>query len=273
MGRLLIFIDESGTMPLEKENNIFVAAGIGTFGNYPNFEEKKGYKSWLVSEIKKHTAIPFVSFINPTEEYKKKIKSQFDKIELMAQVTLHTTGRNKKYISPEGLERRNIIWIHTVNNCIGNVILNATVLQSIDELYIYIDQKTLKPTSLNLLLNQIERKIINMHNSLEKMMLENPNFISFIKSRLNWNKNTIKVQWSNEPESSKAVKGLELAHYLSYHFNKDFKKNNKNNSIQNYLTKAGYGYISCETTDLLLREINEDSIKDWEKNTRLKRPY
>ncbi|MBN1996395.1 hypothetical protein JW935_02500 [candidate division KSB1 bacterium] len=65
MGNLLIFIDESGTMPLYKEKCIFAVAGIGVFDNYPIFTGQKGKKLWLIGQIVKHSAIPFIPYIDP----------------------------------------------------------------------------------------------------------------------------------------------------------------------------------------------------------------
>jgi flagellar assembly factor FliW len=80
MGKLLIFIDESGTMPLNKEKDIFVAAGIGVFENYPIFTGQKGKKPWLIGQIVKHSAIPFISYIDPDAEYYTKIQKNLIKL-------------------------------------------------------------------------------------------------------------------------------------------------------------------------------------------------
>lgn len=270
MGKLLIFIDESGTMPLNKENDIFVAAGFGTFDNYPIFKEKKGYKSWLIAQLTKHSAIPFVSYIEPDEDNIYKTQQKFDDIERMAKATLQSTGNNKKYFYADGLERRNIIWIHTINNCIGQIILNSTINDSVDEITIYLDQKTLKTTSLNLFINQIKRELIIMHGSLYKIQGIPETLINLIRSRLNWKEDEVKIIWSNEPEALPATYGLELAHYLAYYFCKDYKKKESSNSLQNCLLNAGYVNFSNQTNSLLTKGFSDKIILDWEQNTGLK---
>lgn len=267
MAKLLIFIDESGTMPFNLEKNIFAAAGVGTFNNYPIFDGKKGYKTWLVGQLNKHKAIPYISFIEPNEEYINTIKQRFNDIEQMAQTTLETTGNNKKYFSAYGLDQRNMIWMHTINNCIGQIILNSTIAENIDEITIYLDQKTLKTTSLNLFTNQIIRKLLIINGSLDKIHNIPKSFINFVRSRLNWQADKVRIVWSNEPEALPATFGLELAHYLGYHFCKDYKKKETPKSLHNLLINAGYLNFYNKTNSLLTKEIDEKPIQDWEKNT------
>lgn len=270
LSKLFIFIDESGTMPLNKEKDIFVAAGFSTFNDYPIFKEKKGKKTWLIGQLIKHSAIPFISYIEPDDEYLIKVKQRFDQIEEMAKVTLGTTGNNKKYFPTDGLKRRNMIYINTINNCIGQIILNSTIKDRIDEITIYLDQKTLKKTSLNLFNNQIKRELKIMNSSIDKIHDIPESLKDFIKSRLNWNENEVRIFWSNQPESFSAEYGLELAHYLCHLFFKEYKKKESPNSLYNMLIKAGYTNFLSKTNSLLTKELNGKTIQDWEKNTGLK---
>ena len=270
LGRLLIFIDESGTMPLDNEKDIFAAAGIGVFDSYPIFTGQKGKKPWVIGQILKHSAIPFISYIVPDAKYFAKIHDKLDAIEKKAAATLKITGNNQKYFSTYGLERRNFLWIQTVNNCIGQIVLKATVKDSIDELVIYLDEKTLQPTSLNLFKNQIKEKLDIMKGSLKKIENVPKKILAFIDSKLKWDKNKIRIVWSNQSEALPAIHGLEIAHYLSYHFRKDYNKANSKENLQNRLKKAGYIYHSGEMNSVLLGDFNTKSIQDWEKNTGLK---
>jgi len=270
LGRLLIFIDECGTMPLNNEKDIFVAAGIGVFNNYPIFTGQKGKKPWLIGQIVKHSAIPFISYIEPDSEYYTKIHEKLENVEKMATATLEITGNNKKYFSIYGMEKRNILWILTVNNCIGRIILNATIKDSIDELVIYLDQKTLQTTSLKLFKNQIERELDIMNGSLKKIENVSQNILAFINSKLKWNKNEIKIIWSNEPEALPATYGLEISHYLGYYFRTDYNKAYSEENLQNRLRKVGYIYHSSKMNSALLGDFSARSIQDWEKNTGLK---
>lgn len=269
MANLLIFIDESGTMPLNNEKTIFAAAGIGVFDDYPIFTGKKGYKPWLVGQILKHSAIPFISYIDPDDEYFMKINKKLNDIEKMATATLKITGNNKNYFSLYGIKKRNMLWILTVLNCIGRIILNATAKDSIDKLSIYLDQKTLHPTSLSLFKNQIKRELDIICGSLKKIENVPINILALINSRLNWDKDEIRVIWSNETEALPAIYGLKIAHYLSSYFRKDYNKGYIEESIQNRLKKAGYTYHSCKMNALLTKNFNSTSIQDWEKNTGL----
>jgi hypothetical protein len=188
----------------------------------------------------------------------------------MATATFKITGNNKKYFSAHGLEIPNILWIQTVINCIGQIILNASIKNSIEALVIYLDQKSLKTTSLNLFKNQISKEMSIMKDSLKKVKNVSHGLLAFIDSKLNWDKNEIRIIWSNEPEALPATYGLDIAHYLSHYFRNDFKKTNSKGNMQNRLKDAGYIYHSSKMNSSLIRDFTMNSIQDWEKNTGLK---
>ena len=118
----------------------------------------------MINQPKKYSAIPYISYLNPDKEFNRTLQVKLDEIEKQGKISLLRTGNNKKYFSADGLERKNLIWVHTVDNCILQIILRAAMSKSMDELIIYIDQKTLKETSSNLfkyITEQIQRVMID----------------------------------------------------------------------------------------------------------------
>ena len=269
MSKLLIFIDETGTMPLGNETEVFLAAGVGVFDDYPLYEKREGYKDWLVNQLKKHNAIPYISYLNPDEKFKKILQNRLEEINKLGKLSLTKTGNNKKYFSEHGLEKRNLIWLHTVDNCILQIILRAAIFKPINELIIYVDQKSLKNTSLNFFEYLIKHIRKGMTDTLTRGSGVGQPFDKEVLSNLNWNPNDIRLIWSNHIEAVPASCGLELAHYLGYHFSKDFYKQTVQNSIMNLLSLAGFYSFSGEINSLWLREIDEETIKKWEDNTGL----
>lgn len=270
MSKLLVFIDETGTMPLGNETEVFLAAGLGVFDDFPMYEQRKGYKTWLVNQLKKHNAIPFISYLNPDDKFIKVLQNRLDQIDKLGKLSLTSTGNNKKYFSEHGLEKRNLIWVHTVDNCILQIILRAAIYKTINELMIYIDQKSLKQTSLTFFEYLVKHIRDGMTFTLTRGSGDGQTIDRQILLNLKWNTNDIRLIWSNEIESVPASCGLELAHYLGYHFSKDFNKQSMQGSLMNLLSLAGFNSFSGEINSLWLKEINEETIVNWEKNTGLK---
>jgi len=269
MSKLLIFLDESGTMPIKIETEIFLAAGIGVFDDYPIYEKREGHKVWLVNQLKRHNAIPYISYLNPDEKFKISLQNKLDEIDKLGTQSLTRNGNNKKYFSAYGLERRNLIWIHTVDNCILQIILRAATFKPVHELVIYVDQKSLSDTSLNFIKYLIKHILDGMTYTFTRGSGVGQDFDKQILSNLNLNPDHIRLIWSNEIESLPASCGLELVHYLGYHFSKDFNTQSRKSSIMNLLSSAGFLSFSGEINSFWLRDIDEKTIRDWERNTGL----
>jgi len=54
---------------------------------------------------------------------------------------------------------------------------------------------------------------------------------------------------------------------LGYHFSKDFDKQSMQGSLMNLLSLASFFSFSREINSLWLKEIIEETIINWEKNT------
>ena len=65
-------------MPPNKETKVFLAAGFGVFDDYPIFNKKEGYKSWLINQLKKYSANPYISYLNPDKEFNRNLQLKLD---------------------------------------------------------------------------------------------------------------------------------------------------------------------------------------------------
>lgn len=268
---LNIYCDESGTMPIDDSTDLFLTASVGVVNQHISFDKKSGHKNWLIDRLKQFNSIPFITFILPKKGYGNIVKAKFDKINTMARYTRLITGRNTHYLDEDGLRIPNFIWSFCMLKSIGNVILNAVDQQEINKIQIFIDDKSFSKPSKMFFINSLFRQLNIMIDSITKLKGYFPSQTNRLLERINKIEGETSLYWRDESDASPAKEGLEIAHYLAYHFRKDFRKKTKT-CISKLLTESKYDYFQMDVTELLIQPINEKTIEDWKKNTGLPEP-
>lgn len=269
MNKLLIFGDESGTMPVKDSDDIFVTSSISVFNSYPSFDNKNFHREWVINFIKEKHMFPAISYVLPRKGYSKNLKDKYDKINIMARMTRLMTGANKQYLTKDCIPLRNHIWLFCTLQSINNTIINSLIKNKIFEINVFLDQKSLAYASKNLFIRMLQRKLKLYKKSLLKFKDQHPEFIKILIDRFIDASNSIYLFWSNEENTKNAKGGLLLAHYLASYYKKDF---NKHKTIQNLLKQYGFKNADNDVTDLLLIPPNQQALDTWQRNTGLKPP-
>lgn len=267
---LRIYGDEAGTMPLDDDGDVFVAATVSILGDHPKINKPNGHLGWLIDQFKTLNAVPFVAFIKPVPGYGNRIKIKLDKMNIMARMTRLMTGANAQYLIQEGLPLRNYIWIH----CMGLAIALATfkggiIRQYIDKVDILLDQKTMQVPYRNLLKSLIQKTPRSLGEILEQAKRIDPRQAETFQSRLKFSEDTVSLAWSDEIDNANSEGGLDLAHYLASHYHKGLKKSN--NAAKLMLSQSGFRDADKELTDTIT-SIDPRAVKEWEINTGLREP-
>jgi hypothetical protein len=271
MAILRIYGDESGTMPLDDNGDVFVTATVSILGDHPSINEPNGHLRWLIDQLKELHAIPFIAFIKPTPGYGNRIKQKLDKTNTMARMTRLMTGANSQYLTQEGIPLRNHIWNHCMSLSIAMATFNGGIIREhIDKVDILLDQKPMRDPSTNLLKNLIQKAPPTLWEVLQQAKLRfDPQQVKKFESRLKFSQD-ISLAWSDEIHNPSSKGGLDLAHYLANHYHKGLKKSN-NPAIRLLLSQSGFQNVDIDLTDRIT-SIDPRAIKNWEINTGLREP-
>lgn len=271
MSILKIYGDESGTMPVKDNDQLFVTATISTFNDKVIFERKSGHRDWLVKQIKTLNAIPFITYIKPFKGYGLLLKAKMDKLNTMARATRLITGKNKKYLTNNGIPIRNYIWTHCMIQSISQLIIKNIFTYEVKKIHIFLDEKTMSPPSRLLFIKEIKEIRQYILNTLNKIKVFNNKFVDYLENNIAFDSENIIIKWSDEIEDTNTIAGLTLAHYLASHFYKDMIKKNGPKIIQ-LLNKNKYDDFVFDITNIFLKSLNEETINLWKKNTGLREP-
>ncbi len=231
MSVLKIFADESGTMPIKNDDEIFVVASIATTTKMSNFSNKIiGERDWLAQELKSKKVYPSVVYVSPHLGFQKKLENKINKMKLMARTTKLMTGANAKYISNRNVfNDRNYIWTACMSMSISEVVM-PFLSQTIDKIKVIIDQMSLAKETENLLNYMI---LVRLEQEIKKIISKYP---QLYKGGFNFSPNFISLYWRDNPSCPpNSDKALKFADRLAHFFQEDLM--NSKNDMERFLLK------------------------------------
>jgi hypothetical protein len=270
MTTLSIFGDESGTLPLHEEDGAFVCATVATQGRPRRLEERSKNYRWLIEKLQQYSAHPFVAYIRPLPGYGLAVKSKLEKMDTMARSKKLLTGKHT-YLPLGGIRFRNFVWMHCMLQAITQSFLSGLFRGSIDALEIVLDQKTLAPENRQLLIDLLRRSPALAQETLIRRLMLDADAVEGYLSNIKVDPSRISVSWSDDPGASGAQAGLQLAHYLAWHYRRDLEGLNKTH-LEDELVNAGFRRFARDITEFVITPINRRSIENWKLATGLPEP-
>ena len=263
MAILYIFGDESGTMPLNDDDNPFVAAAVAVLDR----------KSWPVN-VKKNifevlkglNALPSAAIVKPFPGYSKLVKTKYDKLQVMAQATRLVTGAS----SPGDFSVRNTIWSHAMIQAVGQTVLRTIFTGSIEGIQILLDEKTMRSPERSLftgtVINHME---VGIKEILARIKPLNQDVIVEWENRVLFSAENISINWSDESEEFRSEFGLNLAHRLSQRLYGSVT--GRATDVGPILRAAGFDDPMIDITGIISR-LDQRIIDNFRRNTGLPEP-
>jgi hypothetical protein len=217
---LYVFGDEFGTMPTQDGKQPFVAATLAVLGELPAMPKYSGTRPWLLRQFRQLNVMPHVAFVMPAAGYAARLHSKFDKMNVMARTRRLLDGANAKYLNEDGLNPRNFVWIHCMQQALVAATAKTVLLGPIDGILIHLDQKSMKAGERALFAKCISRTVTNLREELQK--LTGQKFSTVALQNLRCCKTQPQLTWSDNVLSPSPcqVTGLILADRLAYYSGK-----------------------------------------------------
>lgn len=251
MTTLRIFGDESGEIAIDDNDGPFVAATVSFLGDNPIIHELQRRSDLFVNQLKEIKAIPRVAFVYPQPGYGERLAKKYSKINTMARVTRLITGANEQYLTRGGIELRNHIWSRCMGGAIIQAIVSAIAIDSIDNVVIVLDQRSLAKPQKNLFrrtLNGIRANLDNILNGIERLK---PIGVAGLKANPRFSQDSMSILFSDDPAVIDAEGGLLLADHLAKLFLRDLRHASKC-PIKKELEKGGFSHCDKDLTEEIL---------------------
>ena len=271
MSNLILFGDESGTMPKTKNDGPFVTSFVSYVGDNIERCQIDFHRKDFIQSLAKNDILPMITFVRPGENYFHVLKNKMTKINLMARMTRLITGNNADYLTNIGFPTANFIWIFAMSEAISLSIYKNITIHKIDEIKIFLDQKTLAGPTRKFFLSNIYKIPTLMKNTLLKFYDVNPKYIENAFSNINFSNESISIHWSNELNKDQFKNGFLTAHHLAKYSFTSIRRWGIE-FLEKKLRNAGFNNSMRDVTALLTAPINDKAIEVWKKNTGLPEP-
>jgi len=268
---LRIFADESGTMPLDDDDGIFVMATVSLFGDPPIIEKHNGHLSWLIDKLAELDALPQVSTVIPVPGYGEAIRVKFSKMKTMARYRRMMIEKEHKYLDDYEGSIRNKIWSSGMNQSIALSVLDGITRNSIDSLQITMDVKTMREPDRKLFTDIVDIVPQTIKDILERVKAVNPTQADRYSSNIAFRSSDISINWMNPEDKDHVTDGLWLAHHLSKHYQKYLSRTSEPH-VRAKLSEAGFNDFELDITHSLMVPINRSAIDKWKQDTGLPEP-
>lgn len=268
---LHIFGDESGTMPKNDNDNTFIAATIAFFDSPPGDSPASGRLKDLCEFLNANAGIPFVAFVKPFTGYGDKVETKLKKMNIMARTTRLLTNANVRFLTDEGINLRNLIWIRSMQQAIGHIIALSIRDKTIRCIEVLLDEKTLPKPSRTLFVEQILKKPSQIKDVFAELRPLAPKLIGKYEKHICFTPKNINIKWSDEVDNSDSICGLKIADKLARQVRRLLMKRNDVN-LATILEEHGYPNSTLDITQEIIRPLAPQTIRSWEELTGLREP-
>lgn len=209
MTNLIIFCDESGTMPEGDADASFCAAAIAT-PHPPTVAKRSGYVQDLAAAYRDNQCVPFVVFVRPGPGYSEMLRRKTSKMNTMARTTRLITGHNM-YLPDRGHNPRDMVWIRCMALSLVNVVLRSERPELVRRLTVVLDSKSMREPSKRLFEDRVRAMAsdINGPEALKEQSSQRR------RRHVQFRPEEISVFWSDKSASPQFGDGLFLADRLS----------------------------------------------------------
>lgn len=268
---LHLYGDEAGVMPTADHDEMFVAATVALAGKPSPGPKRDGHRGSLVTRLVSERVLGCVSFVRPFPGYGQQLEAKFSRMQTMARATRLLTRANAKYLSRDRFSPRNMVWQHVMKQAIGQTVLSALGRSTVDHLVVVLDQKTMAGSTRTLFADQIRRLADDMRPVLAQRAVSGAPGAVVLYRRLGLARDTVDVRWSDQTLGEGDVDGLFLAHHLASRCLEDLKSG-RELELPTALKAAGLPCPEIDVTELLIRAISPDVVREWERRTWLRAP-
>ena len=258
-------------MPINDTDKPFVAATVAFLGKTPSAIHGSDEDEKLVEILKESHGIPFAAIVRPFPGYGNSLKSKYDKMLVMARAKCLLNGSNVQYLDNDGINLRNQVWDHAMQQAILHVVRCTMLSSSIDSVRILLDEKTMTKHRRNLFTEMIYRMGSNVRKYLEWLKQVDPEKISQYESHIKFSANSTSVHWSDDSDVFRSEFGLKLADRLARKMYRQLE-NEGQTGIESILRNAGFEDFLLDITDLVTRPLNQRIIDAWKRDTGLPEP-
>jgi len=252
MNKLIIFGDESGTMPgYDDDNQYFVTATISYLNTVPEIDKQNGCFEKLGETIRNTGGLPVISYMKSDNEFNEQFERKMQEINDGARISKTFNRNNSKYYSGYDYNPGNWIWIQCMSNCIKDTVLKFIFSKNtINEIEINLDKKSFNPKHENLFKDHVKRIRKVWIELLRSKFGENSN----INTRLMANESNIYIKWIDIEQTFHTVHALAKMCYRYF-------QSNKIDDFINEFGEIGHGNFIYNITDLISRPVDM-KIKD-----------
>jgi len=275
MSVIYIFADEAGTMPKSDDDGIFVTSAIAFLDQPPSVptSAKARNRSQFAEVMVKQGGHPAGSLLVPYDGYKRDITDKLDQWEVMALVTHETTGTNRRYLRDPNLgkpilSRPNIIWAMYMQDAIQRALTRAlmTGRKPIEEVRIVLDQKTLSKETRAHFCDQIRGTSARLRITIQSLPINEPGLILRILDWVQFDEESLRIQWEGEEGVEWAAAGLSLADTLASSIFADYGGGSDRPMIE-LLKECGIPDAITDRTEWVKEPVNEANRRKWERST------
>lgn len=277
--RIAVYGDESGTMPITDDDEVFLAAACAVPDGVPEgLPLRRSRPRQLAAHLQDAGAAPMVAYIRPGPGYSATLSGKLDRMNTMARATRLRTGANTGFVPDQGLEPRNMAWTYATLMAVATsglllVLRTGEVPEGLD---IYLDEKTLPDPLRNLARTTAKRVGATTARGARKLAraqsASQRDLLMAFADALDLAQTEIRISWSDEPNFAGSTEGLMLADSLAHHAYRELKKSGARPAIGAALQNAGYDRWQLDATPNVLRDLDRDGVRRWEGATGLPAP-
>ena len=274
MTTLYIFGDESGTMPVNDNDKLFVAATVAILNNKPAYIKGSNDNNKVVDIFKDLDIMPFAAIVKPFPGYGKAVEYKYEKMNVMARATRLVTGANAKYLDKKVLEKgfdlRNMVWVHAMLQAIAHSVLNKVFTNKIDSVKIILHRKTMMPSMRVLFKEMITSQMgVGTREFIRSFYSMNQDLVSRWESNVAFSADSTSLNWSDDSVILEKQFGLKLADRLARKIYNDNISNTQH--FENMLKDAGFKDFLVDITNAVSR-LDPRLVDNFKKNTGLPEP-
>ena len=271
MSTIILFGDESGTMPASKKEGPFVAAFISTQNCEIDKLKIDCHKTRLLNSIKSNNFVPIINFVYPGDDYEEIYKRRMEKFEIMARYSKLMTNNTHLLLTNFGIPDRNYIWIQGMGISIGHSFLKMLSNNEIEKIRIYIDQKSMVKKNREFFEHNISEIPQRIFNVLKKNKSIFPNYVKNIQSNLKFSQEDIEIFWNDNDKFQKYKNGFLVVHHLAK-FSKDILKKDGIEKLNEVFENEGFTNSLYDITKFLIAPLDKNAIERWKRSTGLPEP-
>ncbi len=270
MSRLILYADESGTMPLHDNDSPFVAAIVAARSPLLIDNQRPRGISAFVARAVASGAVPFFAYVLPVPGYAMAVQRKYAKLDLMTRAR-GLLEKKAVWAWAPGAPIRNFVWAQAMLNAIAQLFIRQQAAFALAEVLVIFDRKTLAPETRELFRLMVRR----MPHTVNEVLTNLPQLPSsaqrVIRDRFDLAPTNITMLWSDECDEDDVGVGLRVAHHFARCFHRHLLGRD-GGEFEIALSHSGLALTSINFTPTMMRPMDRTFIQEWRAITGLPEP-